>query len=67
MIFAEWLAAGSHRGPVATRRRALVPIRPVDTTWWIAGDSFGLDLGEAVHTTVDGDELVIRWWTPASG
>ncbi|MFJ9369653.1 pyridoxamine 5'-phosphate oxidase family protein [Nocardia sp. NPDC101769] len=31
------------------------------------GNSFRLDIREAVHTTVDGDELVIRWWTPNNG
>ncbi|RDI49258.1 pyridoxamine 5'-phosphate oxidase family protein [Nocardia mexicana] len=28
---------------------------------------FRLDIREVVHTTVENDQLVIRWWTPDSG
>ena len=28
---------------------------------------FRIDLTEAVHTTVDGDRLLIRWWHPGRG
>ncbi|MFI1913684.1 pyridoxamine 5'-phosphate oxidase family protein [Nocardia sp. NPDC020380] len=28
---------------------------------------FRLDIQEVVHTSVDGDRLVVRWWTPEAG
>lgn len=28
---------------------------------------FRLDIREVVHTSIDGDRLVVRWWTPEAG
>ena len=28
---------------------------------------FEIDVTEVVHTRVEGDELVVRWWTPTGG
>jgi hypothetical protein len=30
-------------------------------------DRFEIDVTEVVYTRVEGDELVVRWWTPSGG